>query len=236
VTTVFSCLLTSASLSGADFALIVKACDSQLADDFAIAWERRPAVVVLGLVKPESGIEVIPVLLRDTQPDDPDGALAYHWVDPATGKPAVHVLVDRIMSEAGATRDDVCCALGHELIETEGDEYANEWSDRGDGTEEPHELADRVQGGRYIKRVKNSNGSEESIACTNFLLPLAFDDVPVGGAKYDWCGQLTSPREIGPGGYTITRPTDGGETTVFGDRVAARRYSCKTLERHGVKG
>jgi hypothetical protein len=233
----YACILSSARISADNFAAIVEANMMQLSRDFAPAWDRRaPAVIGWPSDKPIMGgadVEMRPVFFRDARDDDPPDAFAYHSAGD-NGRPEIHVLCDRILDEPGADFDDVSIAAGHEIIETEGDEYANIWSDRGDGTEEPHELVDRVQGGSYAVDVKHRDGSTRQMRVTNFLLPAAFDDGAPDGTKFDFLGKLTAPRQVDIGGYTTVRPVGGGESVVMGSRRAALAFSHKALERHGV--
>lgn len=239
MTTVFACIKSQdCRLSEEDFSAVVEACAAQMADDFAPAWERRPAAVITWpapkmLPDDDARMRFILCTFRNAQPDDPPGALAYHWVDPKSGRALVVVLVDRILAGGGG-RDAVCAATGHEIIETEGDEYANTWSDRGDGMEELHELCDRVQNTTYTKKFKLSSGATVTIQVTNFLLPPAFNNFAPPGSKFDYCGRLSYAREVASGGYAIVRPIGGGAAAVYGDARAARGFSSKALECHGV--
>lgn len=233
MTTEFVCVLQSAKLPTADLDLIVAAVGDQLRNDYAPAWGRLPPSVSLsaaGVPTDTANTRYVACFFRDKTADDPDDALAYHWVNPTTKRAEVVVVVDVVLAQSGATRDDLCTALGHECVECNEDFYADEWSDRGDGTEEALEAVDRVQGWSYEKTI---NG--QAIKVTDFLLPAAFDNDAPAGSKFDFAGKLTSARQVGDGGYAVTRPVGGGETTVTGDAKAARAYSRKTLEKHGVK-
>ncbi len=219
---------SSSRVSGADTARVVEANHAQLVDDFAPAWGFAAPAVVLAV----GAASEIECKLRDAADGDPVDALAYHTVE--GGAPTVHVLVDRILDQPGATLDDVSCALGHELMELLGDPFCDDWSDRGDGTEEPRELVDRVQGGRYRKTLTLSTGAQVELAVSNFLLPAAFNDEAPEGTKYDWCGTLRNPRDVAPGGYHVVRRSGGGAATVFGDRRAALAHSSARLRDRGV--
>jgi len=233
---VYVCDFTSKGLSAADYALIMEACKQQLVNDFAHSIGTDPADVVemVGALPDDTEeTEYVLTLFRDSTPDDPQGALAYHWENDE-GRPQVDILVDTILSQPNATRDDVCIAAGHEFCETEGDEFADDWSDRGDGKEEPKEFCDRVQGYSYPKTITDAQGQAHTLQCTDFLLHEAFNNTPPAGAKFDFMGKLSSPREIGAGGYTVTRTAGTDETQVMGDVKAALAYSHKTLEKHGI--
>jgi len=229
VPVVFGCARETAKITDADLAVMVEANHAQLVDDFCPAWSAAPAAVVVLAIGAASEIACH---LRDARADDPLQALAFHTVE--GGAPAIHVLVDRILAQPGAALDDVSCALGHELMECLGDAFCDLWSNRGDGTEEPREVVDRVQGGRYIKTLHRSDGSTIQIAVSNFLLPEAFNDDAPAGTKFDWVGQLKHPRDIAPGGYTIINDTTTSAKTVFGDHRAALAFSQGALVKHGV--
>jgi hypothetical protein len=233
MTTEFVCIPQSPKLSQQDLDLIVAAVGAQLHDDYAPAWERIPPTVsfsAAGVPVDTANVRYVACWFRDKTTDDPDSALAYHWVNPDTKRAEIVVLVDVVIAQPGATRDDVSIAFGHECIECNEDFYADEWSDRGDGTEEALEAVDRVQGYSYAKAI---NG--QAIKVTDFLLPTAFDNDAPAGSKFDFTGQLASARQVGEGGYAITRSVGKEDATVTGNMQMAHAYSHKTLEKHGVK-
>jgi hypothetical protein len=233
MTTEFVCILQSAKLSQTDLDLIITAVSMQLHDDYAPAWERLPPTMSLtanGIPTDTQKTRYVTCYFRDHTSADPDGALAYHWVNPDVHRAEIVILVDIILSQPNASRDDVSIALGHECIECAEDSATDEWSDRGDGTEEALEAVDRVQGYSYSKAI---NG--QTIKVTDFLLPAAFDNDAPPGTTYDFCNKLTSARQVGEGGYTITRSVGKEDATVTGNMQTAHAYSHKTLEKHGVK-
>jgi hypothetical protein len=238
--TFFSCGLTSSRISKDDLTAIIGAAQLQLADDYAVAWEKKPGVISLNsvVVGDNSKFRVVYCYFRESTPADDANAVAYHWVNPDNKQLEIHVLLDRVAQDAnnrGLTCvDATSIAFTHEVIETEGDEFADDWTDVGDGTEEPKELCDRVQGWSYPKSLKDSNGNERVVLVTDFLLPDAFNDNPPDGASYDFLNKLTSPFEVGDGGYTGSRGIGSTETTVLGDRKNALAYSHKAMARRGV--
>lgn len=223
----YALVRTSTKITDADVLRLLEANQRQLVEDFAPAWGIVASKLVIAAPAQPLPAGAIPVNLRDALSTDPPEALAFHAVE--SGRPVVHVLVDRIVSLSSAALNAVSCALGHEIMESDEDLYTDEWSEVGDGTEEPREVVDRVQSGSYLKQL--SDGS--SLAVTNFLFPAAFNSSATSG-PFDQCGLLKHPRDVAPGAYKYTRPVGGGATTVFGDKAAALCYSHGAAVRHHV--
>ncbi len=239
---IYVCILETAHYDRHAFEAAIAGLALQLKEDFAPAHDRDPmgarvaewmANESIPLEIPVAGevMEVRPLHFRDSTATDPAGALAYHTVE--DGRPAAHILVDRILASSGP--DDISEAASHEMIEIEGNEYGDEWSDRGDGTEEPHELCDRLQGSGYFKELKNCGQVTARVKVANFLYPEAFNDEAPAGAQFDHMRAITYPRDKTPDGYFIARPVNGaGVTTVMGSVRHALAFSLGALERHGV--
>lgn len=240
----------SIHVTAQDFADMIAAAALQQAEDFAPTWGVEPAAVIAtfaeNLGQPIDG-KMVPVALRVTNGTDPDGAIAYHWVDPTTKEPAIVVLTDVVASmSAGSSSstflDNLAVAVTHEICECREDLFSDEWAELPDGRLEAKEACDRVQSASYGKTVKRIDGSTAVVQVTDFLTPDGFALVPTG-EKADFMDVLprATPRAVLPdkgdgkgGGYAIVRNADGSETQVDGDRRAALRYSHGALAHRGV--
>lgn len=202
---------------------------------------------------PASTAEVtfVPVYFRPSTADDPSGAVAFHWVAPAVTsgnilwsapRPECHILTDVVasLSGPGDFTDKLATSASHECCEAREDTYADDWADLPDGRQESLEVCDRVQCVTYGKKV----ASGRTVQVSDFLFASAFTVDPLpAGTKVDFCGALTSdnPRAIAPdrgdgagGGYAAIRDLGGNTVDVQGDRVAAARYSHKTMAKLGI--
>lgn len=234
-----------------DFADVVAANLLQQALNFAPAWGLlAPAVAQwpadMAIPADTDVLRSVPVYCRPSGPDDPDGAVAYHWFNPKTGRSECVVLTDVVASLPGAFIDNLSTAAGHECCEENRDEFGAEWQDLpdGNGRAEAFEVCDRVQSASYAITVARADGSKRDVQVTDFLLPQGFSMTPLApGVRPDFMGRLPSeePRKVlgdagdGKGaGYAAIRNADGTEVEVDGDKRNALRYSHGTLKRHGV--
>jgi hypothetical protein len=211
--------LESSRISRDDFLLAIEACHTQQVRDFCPSWGLLPRAVFEDRGNPRPP-GCVPCVVRDSHCGDPNGAIAWH------DETGITVLADRL-------ENGLAPPLGHECCEAGLDAPANEWSDRGDGSEEALEVCDRVQGETYSIDVARQGGAV-SVLVTDFLLPEAFSGLPSRGAVYDFCGVLASAREIAPGGYAITRRS--GVAAIEGDVRAALAHSRGALLRLGAIG
>ncbi len=196
----------SAKISDKDVKNIAEACDLQLRNDVAPAWDiSRPLTVT---TTPD--LSSYPFYLVDTIPEAP-GALAYHFVQP-DGVPAGKIGVQTTL-QAG---DTVAGATSHEAVELQCDIFCASWS----FITRLHclvatEACDPVQGDSYT--IKVADGS--AIPVSNFVTPYYFTDNPLK-EPLDHLGKLQETFAISPGGYQI-RMRGGKVTNVYGDEVSA---------------
>lgn len=223
--TVYQLRRSTSTITDAEVLRLLEANQLQQDRDFAPAWGLVPARILIASADQPIPPCAVGCQLRDARPDDDPDALAYHTVE--DGRSTIHVLVDRILAQPGATLDDVSCALGHEILEEREDFGADESSDRDDGSEEPFEVVDRVQDTRYPKTL--SDGTK--LAVTNFLLPAAF--VPGSEGPWDFLGLLKERGGQTPGGYHLERQP-GGQWNVAGDARACLRFSRRCIDCKGI--
>jgi hypothetical protein len=152
------------------------------------------ATVTVGTADPAKG--EVAVIIRDKYPSQP-GAGGWHTDD--AGRPAVFISREYSTSLTKGPFN-LGELLTHELDEASGDPGANLFADRGDGTEEAHELCDRVEGDVWT----TPNGVDVS----NWLLPSAF--IPLAPGPFDFKGTLSSQYDKTPDGYALLR-ADGAE-------------------------
>jgi hypothetical protein len=201
------------------------ALTTQLNRDVAPAWGGSYGVRVgksgKALAKGEIACAIV-----DDLPDAP-GAIAYHDVD-GSEVPTIF-LARRQCNSLLSGPDSVSSAMSHELCETVGDPFCNEWADDGQGHEYAKELCDAVQETGYVIG---------DVAVSNFLLPAFF--APGASGPYDFLGTAAvAPFHTAPGGYQIVRPAGGAATQVLGrlrdERLAKKRHPTSRTYRRGAR-
>lgn len=155
--------------------------------------------------------------LVDDLPEAP-GALGYHSID-AQGRPFAKTAVNPSLQNGSDWLTgpySVVSVVGHEACETVGNPIINIERDMSDTETTAQELCDAVEDTGY---------HHEGADLTNFLLPSWFN--PFGEAPFDYCGALSAPFTMTPGGYMIV--TSGGKTTQkFGAMMPIWRMACHT--------
>lgn len=193
-----------------DVRKMVAACNKQVREHVAPAWFGERVIVEyhsgdLASVQKEvpKGDWAIAVM------DDPDqaGALGWHWQDDTD-----HIygeIFAKPCLDAGSTALTgtyaVSSVLSHEVCETYGDEFCNDWSDTGRGFAVAKELCDPVEADTY---------DIDGVAVSNFVTPEWFDPTVSPGEKFDYLGRCTAPFSMTKGGYWVQAPL-GTETQKF---------------------
>jgi hypothetical protein len=216
-------LINAGSLADSKaFPLLAAACDVIL-KEYAALKRLDPSQME---VQPFPSIDSAPdgwvkTLVQQTL--DVDGAMAYHDRD-AQGNPIVlcgYGLVPggEIFRGKTGNGDSLLGELGHELLETEEDESANQWvdldvTDPQDPTNVFHlaakEPADPTQE-TFDTITVNGTVCDR----TNYVLNAWYNSQVPAGTPVDRMGVLTRPGTIAPGGYCIVRRAYSEEGQVF---------------------
>lgn len=206
----------STQVTDSEVADIAEACNLQLQNEVAKAWQIASPLAVT--VTPSEGDYIF--YFVDEIPEAP-GALAYHDVD-KNGVPFGRLGVETTL-KAG---ESVSGAASHEAVELQCDIYCASWSfSNGLNCLVATEACDPVQSETY--KVHVASGADVEVS--NFVTPLYF--TPVESGSFDHLGSLKHPFEISSGGYQI-RMKAGRVHNVFGDRVSEELKQAKR-ESHG---
>ena len=216
------------SITTAILTMIARAITRQLCEDYAGVWQSQGVPLVVCEKESEAPPDSVLMVIFDTA-DDPS-FLGYHTVSPE-GRPWSRIFWNVIRDSGGTlvTGDNsLSVTISHEALELLESPYANAWNDMGDlvGTEDAHELCDRVEGDSY---------KIDSVAVSNFLGPRAFRK---GAGPYDFLGMqgdsrgLLSPFEIRPNGYAIRRVGGprGDTFSVFGSKYPNAKKEMKLAD------
>jgi hypothetical protein len=206
----------STLISDADIETIAQACNSQLQNEVAAAWEiADPLTVTAG-----PNDKAYQFFFVDTIPEAP-GALAYHDVD-ASGNPFGKIGV-QVTQQAG---EQVSSATSHEAVELQCDIFCASWSFSNRlKCLVATEACDPVQNQTY-----NISVSGAPVAVSNFVTPAYFTDNALG-QPLDHLGNLTQTFEIASGGYQIQMKA-GATHNVFGHAFSDKLRKAKE-ESHG---
>jgi len=197
----------STKITDAEVAHIAEACDFQLQNEVAEAWDIKDPLNVTTKSDPKA----YPFFFVDDIPEAP-GALAYHFVQD-NGIPAGKIGVKTTI-DAG---ESVSSATSHEAVELQCDIFCASWSysDRLQCLVAT-EACDPVQADTYT--VKTGDGT--LISVSNFVTPYYFTENPLGHSL-DHLGNLKQPFDIGKGGYQI-RMKGGAVSNKFGSNFSAK--------------
>lgn len=200
----FNLVNKSTKVTDEEFKLMADACEIQLKEHAAPAWDKTPWEIEVGM---GDGYQI--TLLDDS---DHAGALGYHTETP-DGKIWGRVFVNSIIKFGGTLFEggkSVSATLSHEVLEAFIDPNVNVWADRGDDVLVAMEVCDPVQRDSYEITV-----GDKRVSVSNFTLPAYFDARPPAGAKFDYLSKLTGPFDMTRGGYILARETDGKISSKF---------------------
>lgn len=208
----------STAISDDEVHHIAQACDRQLRNEVASAWDINEAMHVT-TAKP--GANDYPFFFVDDIPEAP-GALAYHYVQD-DGIPAGKIGVKTTL----AAGESVSSATSHEAVELQCDIFCASWSysDRLQCLVAT-EACDPVQADTY--KVKTADGTE--VVVSNFVTPYYFTEKPLGN-PLDHMGTLKETFGIAKGGYQIQMKA-GAVKNVFGVDFSEKLRVGKELS-HG---
>lgn len=203
-------------------ATIAAALNVQIARDFAPAWGKAAAVVVvsedetLSTSTREALHGVFNALPSDfavvfvVDGVDVPNVLGVHDVGPG-GRPFGHV-------DAGALARSgelatLAAVLSHETLELLADPYCVTWTDAPADAKE--DVGARERAFEVCDPTQADVYSIGDVAVSNFLYPAYFCQSTLPGTRLDHMRLVREPFQIRPGGYALTRSTSGG-VNVFG--------------------
>lgn len=186
---------------------IVRAVQTQVERDFAPAWGFAP----LAVLSVQDG-EPVPLgaalVYLVSSIDDAPGAAGIHKSDPRgffTGCVAVDAIA-RLGGSLWNGPDSVSSALSHEVLELIANPTVTLWCDDGGSKSFAREVCDPVSGETYDIEIEPLSGERtEPIAVSNFVHPDWFNPHATSGLRLDQLGTTSSPFEIRPSGYAVTR-------------------------------
>lgn len=190
-------------LSPAVLANIVEAVSSQVNEELATEWGAKAA---LRVGKDENDIQPgeWAYVFLPTLPDAP-GASAYHDINGA-GVPFALCAVTTCGSLYGPT--GVSVDVSHEILETAGDEGANQYADDNHGLLHALELCDAVEIQTYAKTCKNGT----AVQVSNWLLRAWF--IPGAPSPYEYMSMAKIAGATAPAGPLKTAPGNGGNYQI----------------------
>jgi hypothetical protein len=217
----------------------------------AQAWGKEPPAVVA--LDRKSGLPrgASPILFVDENSDPT--TLAYHYYDPIRGTPASRVLVHRD-SKFNDGNYSLCEAASHEMLEALLDPMINLWVDHPDpaqraDTQMAFEICDMTQEHYTITMRDVRWRVADFVTPAYFRQDIAEDPdklarAHAAGVRFNYCGTLSRPGEIGPEGYAILRQRSeyGGwrvwsesKKTLDAARVAAKAHPLARTFIRGVR-
>jgi hypothetical protein len=181
---------------------IAEAVKDQVNGEFAAEWGAHATVRVGKDLKDVRPGELTYVFLKSL-PDDPD-ASAYH--DIKKGVPYALCAVSTCTDLYGP--DGVSVDASHEILETAGDEGANEYANDKKDTLHALEMCDAVEVQTYEKKCKD----DTVVRVSNWLLRSWFN--PQGAGPYDYMSLAKLPGAVKPPGPLRTAPGKGGNYQI----------------------
>lgn len=206
--------------SDAEVAAWTKACATQIREDVAPAYGRRPVRVqfLKGADHAPKGSWVIVVLDNADQA----GALGYHSVD-EHGRVYGRVFI-KPCQQYGMVPSTT---LSHEIVETFCDPGVDRWFDTGRGYKVPYEACDPVQSGSYLKG---------GIEVSDFVFPAWYSRGTGKAAQRNQLDTIRTSFDLSPGGYVVRQLPDGSENELFGSSanrayIAAKGHALSRTSR-----
>jgi hypothetical protein len=211
------------TLSPTVLAHIAEAVQAQANSEFAAEWGGQVAVRV-GANGTDIQPDEWPYGFVPQLPDSP-GASAYHDITDR-GAPFALCAVTTCGSLLGP--DGVSVDVSHEILETAGDEGANQFANDNHGALHAVEMCDAVEIQTYGKTCQDGT----VVQVSNWLLRSWFN--PGAAGHYDYMSQAGLPGAVAPPGPLQTAPGHGGNYQIIakwgGDRqvFASAQYIVGT--------
>jgi hypothetical protein len=216
-------------LSAAALAHIAEAVQNQVNHEFAAEWGAQATLRVganANDIKPgEWAYGFVPSL-----PDAP-GASAYHDI---TGKGVPFALCAVTTCGSLLGPDGVSVDVSHEILETAGDEGANQFANDNHGLLHALEMCDAVEVQTYGKTCADGT----MVQVSNWLLRAWF--IPGAPGPYEYMTSANLPGAVKPHGPLQTAPGHGGNYQIVakwgGDRqVFAAAHHLVGTRRKGMQ-
>jgi hypothetical protein len=202
---------------------IVEACNLQVRDHIAPAWDRKAIPVRYYSAEGKVPDDVALGVLLDNA--DQAGALGYHDETPA-GRPYFRVFAKPSVDSGSGILEGayaVSATASHEVAELFGDASCQQWVDNGAGVEYALELGDPVEADSYAVDTRAG-----PVLVSNFVLPAWFDPQASHSAVFDYLHRTSRPFQMTAGGYVLTRSA-GQVTSSFGELVPGWRVEAKLV-------
>lgn len=208
----------STLVSEFDFHAMVTACQAQVFEDFAPAYEVEPVTVTAYDKIADIPAGAVCFRIRDdgSQPD----ALGWHTelsdgtkIAEIDAKPCIDAGSQSLTGDYA-----VSSVLSHEVLEYLFDKCCNVWVDGPDGSARAQEVCDPVEAFSYAISVK-MDGREVDVNVSDFVMPNWFDPNVKPDEETDHLGKIQGPFTVGPGGYVVVRAIPNDEQQVFGRRI-----------------
>ena len=218
-----------AQLSPAVLRHIAEAVQNQVDQEFAAEWGAQATVRVGANAKDilpgEWVYSFVPKL-----PDAPD-ASAYHDIN-GNGVPVALCAVTTCDSLLGPT--GISVDASHEILETAGDEGANQFANDNKGLLHAVEMCDAVEVQTYGQTCKDGT----VVQVSNWLLRAWF--IPGSAGPYDYMTSAKIPGAVSPPGPLQTAPGDGGNYQIVSKwgsdkQVFAAAHHIVGTRRKGVR-
>lgn len=214
-------------LSAAVLNHIAEAVQDQVNREFAAEWGAKAAVRVGASrsdIKPgEWAYDFLPSL-----PDAPD-ASAYHDIN-GKGVPFALCAVKTCDSLLGPT--GISVDASHEILETAGDQGANQFANDDKGLLHAVEMCDAVEVQTYGKTCKDG----AVVQVSNWLLRSWF--IPGAAGPYDYMSFAKIPGAVSPPGPLQTAPGKGGNYQIIskwgGEKEVAALHHITGIRRKGM--
>jgi hypothetical protein len=210
-------------LSAAVLGHIAEAVQDQVNQEFAAEWGARATLRVgADPADVQPGEWVFGFV--DSLPDAP-GASAYHDIN-GKGVPFALCAVTTCGSLLGP--NGVSVDVSHEILETAGDEGANQFANDNKGLLHAVEMCDAVE----IQTYGKTCGDGTAVQVSNWLLRSWF--IPGAPGPYEYMTSAKLPGAVEPRGPLQTAPGDGGNYQIVskwgGDKqvFAAARHLLGT--------
>lgn len=191
------------NLSPAVLTQIAQAVQAQINGEFATEWGAQASIRVgskpTDIQPGEWAYGFVPSL-----PDAP-GASAYHDID-GHGVPFALCAVTTCASLIGP--NGLSVDVSHEMLETAGDEGANQFANDNQGLLHAVEMCDAVEVQSYAKKA--DDGTEVQVS--NWLLRSWF--IPGAAGPYDYMSSARLPGAVAPPGPLQTAPGRNGNYQI----------------------
>jgi hypothetical protein len=181
---------------------IVEACNLQVRDHIAPAWDRKAIPVRYYSAEGKVPDDVALGVLLDNA--DQAGALGYHDETPA-GRPYFRVFAKPSVDSGSGILEGayaVSATASHEVAELFGDP---------------------VEADSYAVDTRAG-----PVLVSNFVLPAWFDPQASHSAVFDYLHRTSRPFQMTAGGYVLTRSA-GQVTSSFGELVPGWRVEAKLV-------